>query len=141
MGEENKEIENFVRYSVRYQILLAQHVSDICNMKVYIFDNNGYFTGDNIKVEVIDGVRTIFKNGLRSVLSVAVQESFGSNHEVFLKFVDENVAQKDEIGLYVVAPVVPLVEEKDDKKIEQEAGETLKDLDKALEQLEQLDLV
>ncbi|CCV01784.1 hypothetical protein IIV22A_113R [Invertebrate iridescent virus 22] len=98
-----KEIENFVTYSLRYQLLLAQHIASICNTKIYVFDKNGYFDSkDDTKVEVIDGVRTVSKNSLRAVLSVAVKESFGSNEDLFLQYVDKGVVQKDDTGLYVV---------------------------------------
>ncbi|ADO00392.1 hypothetical protein WIV_gp049 [Wiseana iridescent virus] len=100
-----QEIENFVTYSLRYQLLLAQHVASICNCIIYIFDKNGFFDNpEDTKVEVIDGVRTVSKEGLRAVLSVAVKESFGSNEDLFLKFIDHGVTQKNDIGLYVVAP-------------------------------------
>ncbi|CCV02309.1 hypothetical protein IIV30_114R [Invertebrate iridescent virus 30] len=98
-----KEIENFVTYSLRYQLLLAQHIASICNTKIYVFDKNGYFDSkDDTKVEIIDGVRTVSKNSLRAVLSVAVKESFGSNEDLFLQYVDKGVVQKDDTGLYVV---------------------------------------
>jgi hypothetical protein len=121
-------IENFVRYSVRYQVLLAQHVANICNTKVYIFDINGFFDhSEDTKVEVIDGVRTISKQGNRAVLSVAVKESFQSNKELFLKFVDENVALTDKLGLYVIAPLKVEVEEVEVEeaplKVEEEKAE------------------
>jgi hypothetical protein len=96
-----EEIEKFVRYSIRYQIVLAQHVANICNMNVYIFDCSDHFRSDN-KVEMIDGVRTVFKNGKRAVLSIAVQESFADNYELFAKYIDQDVAQKDDVGLYVL---------------------------------------
>jgi hypothetical protein len=120
-------IENFVRYSVRYQVLLAQHVANICNTKVYIFDINGFFDHtEDTKVEVIDGVGTISKQGKRAVLSVAVKESFQSNKELFLKFVDENVALTDKLGLYVIAPLKVDVEKVDVEKVEVEKVEVEK---------------
>jgi|GWRWMinimDraft_13_1066021.scaffolds.fasta_scaffold00103_7 hypothetical protein len=142
-------IENFVRYSVRYQVLLAQHVANICNTKVYIFDINGFFDhSEDTKVEVIDGVRTISKQGNRAVLSVAVKESFQSNKELFLKFVDENVALTDKLGLYVIAPLkvevekAPLKVEKvevNDKMVEEfnlKNNDNLDDIKEAVEKLE-----
>jgi TATA-binding protein-associated factor Taf7 len=100
-------IENFVTYSLRYQLLLAQHVAGICNKPVYVFDKNGFFNlPEDTKVEIIDSVRTVSKDGLRAVLSVAVKESFGTNEELFIKYLDKNVVGSDDIGLYVV-PVVP----------------------------------
>ena len=115
-----QEIENFVRYSIRYQLLLAQRVASICNMKIYIFDSNGFFEpSQDLKIEIIDGVSTVFKQGQRAVLSVAVKESFCSDQELFLQFVDENVAQKDEIGLYVNAPVVVVDEVEQPSKVEE----------------------
>jgi hypothetical protein len=100
-------IENFVTYSLRYQLLLAQHVAGICNKPVYVFDKNGFFDlPEDTNVEIIDSVRTVFKDGLRAVLSVAVKESFGTNEELFIKYLDKNVVGNDDIGLYVV-PVVP----------------------------------
>lgn len=116
-----QEIENFVTYSLRYQLLLAQHVASICNCIIYIFDKNGYFDSpDDTKVEVIDGVRTVSKEGLRAVLSVAVKESFGSNEDLFLKFIDDGVAQKNDIGLYVVAPPKQLSQKKSEEVGEEE---------------------
>jgi hypothetical protein len=50
-------IENFVTYSLRYQLLLAQHVADICNKPVYVFDKNGFFDlPEDTKIEIIDSV-------------------------------------------------------------------------------------
>lgn len=142
-------IENFVRYSVRYQVRLAQHVANICNTKVYIFDINGFFDhSEDTKVEVIDDVRTISKQGNRAVLSVAVKESFQSNKELFLKFVDENVALTDKLGLYVIAPLkvevekAPLKVEKvevNDKMVEEfnlKNNDNLDDIKEAVEKLE-----
>ena len=120
------ELEQFVRYSVRYQILLARHVANICNANIYIFDGNGFFDHKSETiVELIDGVRTVSKEGYRAVLSVAVKESFGADQELFLKFVDENVAQKDPIGLFVSPvqtnqEVKPLEEEGEVKPLEEE---------------------
>lgn len=145
-------IENFVRYSVRYQVLLAQRVANICNTKVYIFDINGFFDrSEDTKVEVIDGVRTISKQGNRAVLSVAVKESFQSNKELFLKFVDENVALTDKLGLYVIAPLkvevekAPLEEEEkvevNDKMVEEfnlKNNDNLDDIKEAEEKLEKI---
>jgi hypothetical protein len=122
-------IENFVRYSVRYQVLLAQRVANICNTKVYIFDINGFFDHPE-DVEVIDGVRTISKQGNRAVLSVAVKESFQSNKELFLKFVDENVALTDKLGLYVIAPLKVEVE-KAPLKVEVEKAPLKVEVEKA----------
>jgi len=100
-------IENFVTYSLRYQLLLAQHVAGICNKPVYVFDKNGFFDlPEDTNVELVDSVRTVSKDGLRAVLSVAVKESFGTNEELFIKYLDKNVVGSDDIGLYVV-PVVP----------------------------------
>lgn len=128
-----QEIENFVTYSLRYQLLLAQHVAGICNMKVYVFDRHNFFDSpDDTKVEVIDNVRTVSKEGKRAVLSVAVKESFGANEELFLKFVDDNVVQKDDIGLYVIAPVVP------EKQEESEQAVDLKDISEAIEKIESI---
>jgi hypothetical protein len=142
-------IENFVRYSVRYQVLLAQHVANICNTKVYIFDINGFFDHpEDTKAEVIDGVRTISKQGNRAVLSVAVKESFQSNKELFLKFVDENVALTDKLGLYVIAPLKVEVEkaplkveevEVNDKMVEEfNLNDNLDDIKEAVGKLEKI---
>lgn len=115
-----QEIENFVRYSIRYQLLLAQRVASICNMKIHVFDSDGFFEpSQDLKVEIIDGVSTVYKQGHRAVLSVAVKESFGSNEDLFLQFVDENVAQKDDIGLYVGASIVPVEQAEQPNKIEE----------------------
>lgn len=143
-----QEIENFVTYSLRYQLLLAQHVAGICNMKVYVFDRHNFFDSpDDTKVEVIDNVRTVSKEGKRAVLSVAVKESFGANEELFLKFVDDNVVQKDDIGLYVIAPVVPEKQEESKKesegeeesKMEESEQEVdLKDISEAIEKIESI---
>ena len=117
MGQET---ENFVRFSIRYQLLLAQRVASICNMKIHVFDSNGFFEpSQDLKVEIIDGVSTVYKQGHRAVLSVAVKESFGSNEDLFLQFVDENVAQKDDIGLYVGASIVPVEQAEQPSKIEE----------------------
>jgi hypothetical protein len=118
-----KELENFVRFSVRYQLLLARHVADICNMKVYIFDGTGYFKSDESRAEVIDGINTLFKCGNRAVLSVAVQESFGSNEDLFLEYVDDSITKKDDIGLYVEKNENPCVEEVKEEKKKEENGE------------------
>jgi hypothetical protein len=130
-----QEIENFVTYSLRYQLLLAQRVAGICNMKVYVFDSRDFFDSpDDTKVEVIDNVRTVSKEGKRAVLSVAVKESFGANEELFLKFVDDNVVQKDDIGLYVISPVIP--EKQGETKKESEEEVDLKDISEAIEKIE-----
>ena len=144
-------IRNFVLYSIRYQILLAQHVAKICKSKVYIFDPNGFFKHpEDTKVEVVGDlqVRTVLKEGLRAILSVAVNESFGSDEALFLEFVDEGVTKKDNIGLYVIEP--KKVEEVDveqedsevevgedlEKKIEDSLEQDLNDISEAIEKLE-----
>ena len=97
------EIENFVRYSLRYQILLAKHVSKLCNLKkVYVFDSVHYFENGELKIETIDGIKTVLKDGNRGVINLAIKESMGTNEDLFLEFLDKNVVEKDEIGLYVV---------------------------------------
>jgi hypothetical protein len=143
-------IRNFVLYSIRYQILLAQHVAAICKSKVYIFDPNGFFKQpEDTKVEVVGDlqVRTVLKEGRRAVLSIAVNESFSSDEALFLEFVD-GMTQKDDIGLYVIEPkkieVVGEVvgseqggEEQDLKDISEVVVEQdLKDISEALEKLE-----
>lgn len=138
-----KEIENFVTYSLRYQLLLAQHVADICNMKVYVFDSIGFFDSPNdTKIEVIDNIRTVSKEGKRSVLSVAVKEAFGPNEQLFLQFVDDNIVQKDDIGLYVIAPVDNGSQEKhSDIAEEQEESQEkvdLKDISEAIKKIESI---
>ena len=139
-----QEIEKFVTYSLRFQFLLAQHVAGICNMKVYVFDRHNFFDSpDDTKVEVIDNVRTVSKEGKRAVLSMAVKESFGDNEELFLKFVDDNVVQKDDIGLYVIAPVVPEKQEESEgeeesKMVESEQEVDLKDISEAIEKIESI---
>lgn len=124
------EIKNFVTYSLRYQILLARHVSSICNTRIYVFDNNGFFDHPNdIKSEIIDGVRTVIKDNKRAVLSVAVKESFGSNEKLFLQFVDENVVEKDDIGLYV-----EVEQPKENVADEEQSQENVADVDVGEEQ-------
>ena len=121
-------IENFVTYSLRYQLLLAQHVAGICNKPVYVFDKNGFFDlPEDTKVEIIDNVRTVSKDGLRAVLSVAVKESFGTNEELFIKYLDKNVVGDDDIGLYVV-PVVPQEVHQKNEEVSGEEHESNEDL-------------
>jgi hypothetical protein len=135
-------IENFVTYSLRYQLLLSQHVAGICNKPVYVFDKNGFFDlPEDTNVEIIDSVRTVFKDGLRAVLSVAVKESFGTNEELFIKYLDKNVVGNDDIGLYVV-PVVPKEvhqkeHESNEKSIEKKETD-LKEITEAIEKLESI---
>lgn len=120
------EIKNFVTYSLRYQILLARHVSNICNTKIYVFDSNGFFDHPNdTKSEIIDGVRTVVKDGKRAVLSIAVKESFESNEQLFLQFVDENVVEKDDIGLYVV--IAPQEEQSQKSSVDAEQSQKTKE--------------
>jgi hypothetical protein len=135
-----KEIENFVTYSLRYQLLLAQHVAGICNTKVYVFDNNDFFGNpEEIKVEVIDNVRTVSKNGKRAVLSLAVKESFGANEQLFLTFVDDNVVEKDNIGLYVVASNMSENNVEEDCKVQEpEQGIELKNISDEIEKIDSI---
>jgi hypothetical protein len=130
----SQEMEKFITYSLRYQILLAQHIAGICNMKVYVFDSINFFDSPNdTKVEVIDNIRTLSKDYKRAVLSVAVKESFGTNEELFLKFVDDDVVQKDDIGLFVVSqPVQEKLQE--EFKVDQKVD--LKEISDAIEQIE-----
>jgi hypothetical protein len=141
-------IENFVTYSLRYQLLLAQHVAGICNKPVYVFDKNGFFDlPEDTKIEIIDSVRTVSKDGLRAVLSVAVKESFGTNEELFIKYLDKNVVGDDDIGLYVV-PVVPQEVHQKNEEVsgEHESNEEsnkkketdLKEITDAIEKLESI---
>jgi hypothetical protein len=133
-----QSIKKFVLYSIRYQILLAQHVAGICNSKIYIFDQTGFFEQpEDTKVEVIDNIRTVSKEGQRAVLSVAVSESFGTDEALFLQFVDEGVTQKDDIGLYVIGPkkiekVVEVEEKIEDGVVDQD----LNDISEAIQKLE-----
>lgn len=116
----NREIENFVKYSIQYQIVLAQRIAKICNTRIYVFDSSEFFTDlNNTKIEVIDGVRTAFRDGRRAVLSIAAKQAFGTNVELFLRFVENNV-QKDNIGLYVIRSKK---ENKDDIKVKVEQKE------------------
>jgi len=153
------EIENFVRYSIRYQILLAQKVANCCATRVYVFDNSNYFNPIQVETELIENIRTVTREGHRAVLSIAVQEAFGSNDDLFLKFVDEGVTQEDDIGLYVIAPKimelvdgepnlpqvaeeVEICEEKQSAEVkgkkEPSKGDDLKDISKAINELDSI---
>jgi hypothetical protein len=109
-----KEIESFVKYSIKYQIDLAQHIAELFNTNIYVFDNHDFFVCHNdTKTEVIDGVRTVFRNNRRAVLSKAARQAFGTNVELFLRFVENNnIIREDNIGIYVINPKA----EKEDKK-------------------------
>jgi hypothetical protein len=97
----SQESKNFTIYSLRYQILLAQHIAKIYNEKVYIFDSVGFFDNDT-EIITIDSIRTLFKKNHRAVLNATVKAAFGTNEKLFLEYVDQNVLEKDNIGLYVV---------------------------------------
>ena len=142
------EVENFVRYSIRYQLLLARQVAHACDSRIYVFDTSGYFKPlEDVTIEAVENVRTVSKHGHRAVLSVAVQEAFGSNDNLFLKFTDEGAVHEDDIGLYVVAPkIVEIVADKEevaaDKEVkdikESEVEGDLKDISQAMEKLESI---
>ena len=114
------EIKKFVVCSLRYQLQLAKHVANKCGTNVYVFDTSGFFdTINDIKFELIDGIMTIIKNEKRWVLSVAVKEAFGFNEDLFLKYIEENIAlEKDDIGLYVETIKEKEEEEETIKKLE-----------------------
>jgi nonstructural protein len=135
MGEA---IEHFVTYSIRYQILLARHIAGIYNMKIYVFDSNGFFdSSDDTEIEIVDNVRIVTKEDKRALLSVVVRESFGSNESLFLQYVDDNVLQKDDIGLYITPVPVETVDLKEDvKEISEKKDVDLKDISEAIEKID-----
>lgn len=109
MDEELRErepLEKFVRYSIFYQIQLAKHVSLSKNTRVYVFDSFNFFDKDTCSVEVLDTVTTLVKQDKRAVLSVAVRLAFETNSELFREFADNVDLQEDDIGLYVLPPML-----------------------------------
>jgi hypothetical protein len=99
-----EKLEQFVRHSIRYQITLAKHVAYKNVERVYVFDRSNYFVPhQECSVEVVDGkISTLIKNDKRAVLSIAVRSAFGTDENMFLKFIDqEDDVQEDDIGVYV----------------------------------------
>ena len=93
------ESEQFVRYSIRYQLLLAQKVAEICSANIYVFEQNDFFETET-KVEMVEGIRTIVKDGHRAILSIVVKQVL-KNEDQFLYFADKDVLGKDLMGLFV----------------------------------------
>ena len=93
------ESEQFVRYSIRYQLLLAQKVAEICSANIYVFEQNDFFETETT-VEMVEGIRTIVKDGHRAILSIVVKQVL-KNEDQFLYFADKDVLGKDLIGLFV----------------------------------------
>ena len=93
------ESEQFVRYSIRYQLLLAQKVAEICSTNIYVFEQNDFFETETT-VEMVEGIRTIVKDGHRAILSIVVKQVL-KNEDQFLYFADKDVLEKDLMGLFV----------------------------------------
>src|SRR5574343_248182 len=93
------ESEQFVRYSIRYQLLLAQKVGEICSANIYVFEQNDFFETETT-VEMVEGIRTIVKDGHRAILSIVVKQVL-KNEDQFLYFADKDVLGKDLLGLFV----------------------------------------
>ena len=93
------ESEQFVRYSIRYQLLLAQKVAEICSANIYVFEQNDFFETETT-VEMVEGIRTIVKDGHRAILSIIVKQVL-KNEDQFLYFADKDVLGKDLMGLFV----------------------------------------
>lgn len=93
------ESEQFVRYSIRYQLLLAQKVAEICSANIYVFEQNDFFETETT-VEMVEGIRTIVKDGHRAILSIVVKQVL-KNEDQFLYFADKDVLGKDLMGLFV----------------------------------------
>jgi hypothetical protein len=109
METKIKVLEDFLRYNIRHHILLAQHVANTHKSKVYIFDTSEFFKND-VTLELTCGIKTLFKDGDKAVLNIAVDEAFKTNENLFLQYVDPNILQKDNIGLYLL-PVSPPLKE------------------------------
>ena len=103
-SDEIKVLEDFLRYNIRHQILLAQHVANIHKSKIYIFDTIEFFKNE-VTVELTNGIKTLCKDGDKAVLNVAISEAFKTNEDLFLQYVDPDILQKDNIGLYL-SPVI-----------------------------------
>ena len=112
------ESEQFVRYSIRYQLLLAQKVAEICSANIYVFEQNDFFETETT-VEMVEGIRTIVKDGHRAILSIVVKQVL-KNEDQFLYFADKDVLGKDLVGLFV--PKV--CRSKDDETTVEEVDET-----------------
>ena len=112
------ESEQFVRYSIRYQLLLAQKVAEICSANIYVFEQNDFFETETT-VEMVEGIRTIVKDGHRAILSIVVKQVL-KNEDQFLYFADKDVLGKDLMGLFV--PKV--CRSKDDETTVEEVDET-----------------
>jgi len=93
------ESEQFVRYSIRYQLLLAQKVAEMCSTNIYVFEQNDFFETETT-VEMVEGIRTIVKDGHRAILSIVVKQVL-KNEDQFLYFADKDVLGKDLMGLFV----------------------------------------
>ena len=103
------ESEQFVRYSIRYQLLLAQKVAEICSTNIYVFEQNDFFETETT-VEMVEGIRTIVKDGHRAILSIVVKQVL-KNEDQFLYFADKDVLEKDLMGLFVPKETKETVEE------------------------------
>lgn len=125
-----QEVETFVRLSIRYQILIAQEVAKNTGKRVYVFDSTKLFQNEPT-TEIVGNVNTLVKDGLRAVISIAVEESFGSNKQLFLEYVDQDVLVEDQIGLFVLPteqPGVPVAtteteEDNEDNEDDEESDE------------------
>ena len=105
-----KVLEDFLKYNIRHHILLAQHVANTHKSKIYIFDTVDFFK-DDVTVELTCGIKTVCKDGDKAVLNIAIYEAFKTNENLFLQYVDPNILQKDNIGLYLSPVSPPLIEE------------------------------
>jgi hypothetical protein len=103
-------LENFLKYNIRHHILLAQYVANTHKSKVYIFDTVEFFKND-VTVELTGGIKTLSKDGDKAVLNIAINEAFKTNENLFLQYVDPDILQKDNIGLYLSPVSLPLIEE------------------------------
>jgi hypothetical protein len=119
MESKMEVLENFLKYNIRHHILLAQYVANTHKSKVYIFDTVEFFKNE-VTVELTGGIKTLSKDGDKAVLNIAINEAFKTNENLFLQYVDPDILQKDNIGLYLspASPDAssPLIEEVEEEE-------------------------
>lgn len=105
MESKIEVLENFLKYNIRHHILLAQYVANFHKSRVYIFDTAEFFKNE-VTLELTGGIKTLSKDGDKAVLNIAINEAFKTNENLFLQYVDPDILQKDNIGLYL-SPTSP----------------------------------
>ena len=105
--ESNKDIYGFVQFYLNNQLTIAHHLSNICNQKIYIYSETGFF--DTLSVnQPINGIPCLTRESRRLIytevnkVNKVIKNSIDLNEPLIGVF----KYYKDVFGVYVVGDTV-----------------------------------